>query len=250
MNSFKDKIRIVLLGIVVPFAIYIFSNMVVVLIINSILKSDSINIMVIQGIANIVSVVALVPYYIWFKNVYSIFDTKLEFLKVFYVIIISFALCIILNILIEFIPREQENIVSENIKKLSSEYTPLLSLAIVSITAPIIEELIFRGFFYDSIKIVSNDIIAIILTSITFGVFHFDLQQIIYAFIVGLLLGYLRFKFNNLLYPVIMHAMMNTTSLLIIPEISKNSSERSIIYNLFISFFILAFSIIRLKSNN
>ena len=242
MNDIKSKIKCLFFGVVLPIIIYILITISISSIIYLFNNLKSINIIIIQGIINFVSILVLYPYYIFFKKRFIFTYSQIINTKLLYLIAVAFSLCIILNIIIGFIPRESENIVTQNVEQLTSETNVFISLFIISFLTPIIEEIIFRGFFYDSVKYVSNDIIAIILTSIVFGIFHSDFQQILYAFIVGIVFGYIRYKFNSVNYTILMHAIMNTTSLVLLPEIEKLNTIGSIIYVLIISIGILVFS--------
>lgn len=80
------------------------------------------------------------------------------------------------------------------------------------IMAPLIEEIIFRGLIYRRIKRVSNSVIAMILSALFFGVFHMNVVQGIYAFIIGLILAYVCERYKTIWAPIIMHAVANGVS--------------------------------------
>lgn len=80
------------------------------------------------------------------------------------------------------------------------------------IMAPLIEEIIFRGIIYRRIKRVSGSGIAMILSALFFGVFHMNVVQGIYAFIVGLILAYVCEKYKTIWASIIMHAVANGVS--------------------------------------
>ena len=248
--NLKDKFKVVLNGIIIPIIIYIFITVLASAIISLILYGQKLNLMFIQGGVNICLIVALIPLYINFKNKYNLKNNEFNFKYIVYIISIAISMCMLLNILIAFIPREEENVVSKSIMELNDEYNIYLTLFIVSIIVPITEELFFRGFIFDSIKLISNNIIAILVSSVFFGIVHSDFQQILYAFIVGIMLSYLKSKFNNLIYPIIMHSIMNMTSLFLLKDISMFNDIKTILYTLFISTCILVFSIIRININN
>ena len=248
--SLKDKLKVVLNGIIIPSIIYIFITIVVAVFVTIISNDDKVNLMLVQGIVNIFLLIALVPLYIRFRKKYSIESNKLDFKNIIYIIAISFSLCIICNILISFIPREADNIVSKSITDLNSKYNIYISLVIVSIIVPLIEEIFFRGFVFDTVKIISNNIFAILISSLFFGIVHSDFQQMLYAFVVGLMLAYIRCKFNSIVYPIIMHALMNLISLALISDINLLRDYKSVMFTMFISICILAFSLIRININH
>ncbi len=88
------------------------------------------------------------------------------------------------------------------------------------ILAPLGEELIFRGvaFFY-ACKAVSGMKnpraafwIANCIQALLFGIYHMNLVQGLYAFFIGLALGYLRQKYNSLLPGMLAHLIFNGIS--------------------------------------
>ena len=86
-------------------------------------------------------------------------------------------------------------------------------LLCTGILVPIMEEITFRyGFQHYIAK--SNVLAAYILSSIIFGVMHGNPIQIIYATIFGFILAFVYQKSGNLWYPIIIHAVNNTASLI------------------------------------
>ena len=82
------------------------------------------------------------------------------------------------------------------------------------ILAPIVEELIFRfGFIYLNR---GRDLkLMIFISSLAFGIAHMNPVQSTYAFLLGLVLGYVYVKSDfNLLSSIIMHITINSTSVI------------------------------------
>lgn len=75
---------------------------------------------------------------------------------------------------------------------------------------PLMEEMIFRGMVYKKIKEYSGNIYTgAIISSLIFGLYHFNLAQGIYGFLLGLIFIYVYEKYNNILAPIVMHMMCN-----------------------------------------
>jgi len=98
------------------------------------------------------------------------------------------------------------------------------------ILGPILEELIFRGIVYNKLKTFNKQKISMILTSIIFALFHSDIINAIYAFIVSFVLIYLYEKYKSLKAPILTHIFLNTTIILMLNIITKNF----IIFNLYL----------------
>src|SRR5690606_21596465 len=76
--------------------------------------------------------------------------------------------------------------------------------------APIYEELIFRGLVLRMAqKFTSKFWIANTFQAILFGIVHLNLLQGIYAFALGLILGYFYQKYQSLYVPILMHMIFN-----------------------------------------
>ena len=95
----------------------------------------------------------------------------------------------------------------------------ILNFLMVVIGAPIVEELLFRGFLFSQLKTTKLGINgSIVLTSLIWTSIHlqYDLFLLIPIFLLGLLLGYLMHKFNSLYLVIIVHAVHNLQATLFI----------------------------------
>lgn len=86
-------------------------------------------------------------------------------------------------------------------------------LALVLI-GPCTEELIFRGLVYKRIKGYTKSMAGVYISALMFGVYHFNLVQGIYAFVLGILLCYVYEKYETILAPVLLHISANLTALI------------------------------------
>lgn len=96
-------------------------------------------------------------------------------------------------------------------------YSGGIFMEIVSavIAAPILEELLFRGMIYRRLRDFCNAKLAIIISAVFFGVFHGNLVQFVYAFIIGLMLAYVYEKMKTIWAPIVFHVGANLLSVLI-----------------------------------
>ncbi len=100
----------------------------------------------------------------------------------------------------------------------SSLLSPLLSLApaaiiYVGVLSPLGEELIFRGLILGYAKEHAPFYAANVLQAVLFGVFHGNLVQGIYAFLLGLLLGHLVRLSGSVFSGIIFHSALNFAGL-------------------------------------
>ena len=82
-----------------------------------------------------------------------------------------------------------------------------LSLIVI---IPLMEEMIFRGLVYKRIKEYTGSIYTgAIVSSLMFGLYHFNLAQGIYGFLLGLIFIFVYEKYKNILAPIVMHMLCN-----------------------------------------
>jgi membrane protease YdiL (CAAX protease family) len=93
--------------------------------------------------------------------------------------------------------------------------TPLVfpDLIWVGLLPGLSEELLFRGVM---IPAFGYDLLAVIISSVIFGILHLSDRQnwsyALWAGIIGLILGYTVYLTGNLLIPIIAHTLTNTLS--------------------------------------
>ena len=85
---------------------------------------------------------------------------------------------------------------------------PLIVTLFTVVCAPIMEELIFRKLLMDR-AVRYGEGIAILLSGLMFGLFHGNLSQFIYAFTLGIFLGFIYIRTGNVKYTIILHMIIN-----------------------------------------
>ena len=105
--------------------------------------------------------------------------------------------------------------INNNITTLMQGSNTIYLVIFAAILGPIFEELIFRGTMLKKLRLY-GDKTAIIYTAIAFGLFHCNIAQIPFAIACGLILGYAYVKTNNIIYPIILHIILNSISVLLI----------------------------------
>lgn len=83
------------------------------------------------------------------------------------------------------------------------------AILFIAIFPPVFEELGFRGFLYNQLHKITSTKVTIILTSFIFALVHFSIISLLWIFPFGLLLGYLRHKYNTLWIGMIIHFIHN-----------------------------------------
>lgn len=97
-----------------------------------------------------------------------------------------------------------ENVVAE----LVAELSPWAAIPFMVVLAPIFEEYIFRKLIIDR-TIHYGEGIAIVVSAFLFALFHGNLNQFSYAFVLGLFWGFLYAKTGSVKYTIWMHMCIN-----------------------------------------
>jgi membrane protease YdiL (CAAX protease family) len=88
-----------------------------------------------------------------------------------------------------------------------------LLILTVGVLAPIAEELVFRGLIFHRMKDWMNPVLAIILSSVIFGLYHGNMIQFIYATLLGMILAVVYHRTGTLWIAILAHISANLWSL-------------------------------------
>lgn len=82
----------------------------------------------------------------------------------------------------------------------------------VGLLAPVCEEIVFRGILYTGFRKNGTPMQAILWTAVLFGLFHMNLNQMVYAAVLGFAFGLLREATGNIWAGIIGHISINSYS--------------------------------------
>ena len=77
------------------------------------------------------------------------------------------------------------------------------------IVAPFVEEIVFRGFFFQALRRAHGSKKAILLSSLVFALMHLQLEALIPTFILGCALAYVFDKANSIWPGALLHLLVN-----------------------------------------
>ncbi len=103
------------------------------------------------------------------------------------------------------------NSAGDELETLLFDIDPLIMFISVGILAPILEELFFRKILTERLR-VFGETTAILLPAFLFALFHQSAEQIVYAFAIGILLGYFYCRTGKYWLAVLIHGVFNTVS--------------------------------------
>lgn len=90
-----------------------------------------------------------------------------------------------------------------------SQYSILWAVSTL-ILPPIVEEIIFRGLILQYLgRAGAHFLVANLIQAVLFGVFHMNFVQGIYTALLGFLLGWLAYRYDSILVPMVLHAIFN-----------------------------------------
>jgi sodium transport system permease protein len=89
-----------------------------------------------------------------------------------------------------------------------------LVIGVFALAPAICEELAFRGFILSGFSTRGRGRIAVVLSSVTFGIIHMVPQQVFNASLLGLVLGLLAIRSRSLLPGVVFHLCFNALGVL------------------------------------
>lgn len=101
------------------------------------------------------------------------------------------------------------NIMEQSFELILSSWWGIFAVAIAG---PILEELLFRGAVEKLLLQRYTPAKAILFSALIFGVFHLNPVQIVPAFLIGLMLGWMYYKTGSLIPCIVAHILNNSLS--------------------------------------
>lgn len=150
-----------------------------------------------------------------FKKLFAI---KIPGIKDIFAAICVFAggFCINLllsNVLSAFMKESAENLQTTFDYLLEQPF--VLIVFVMSVMPAVGEELMFRGFTFGTLKEKNKPVVAMLITSIIFGCYHFSLVKLIPTGFLGFLLAMLVYRTGSIFTGMLMHFLNNFVSLFV-----------------------------------
>ena len=99
----------------------------------------------------------------------------------------------------------------------------VISLLIPCIVAPVVEEILFRGYFYGVLKRFTSPVFAVLISSALFAVVHVNLPALVPLWVFAIILT-ISYELSGCLWvPITIHALFNTTNVTLLgcfPEVT------------------------------
>ena len=129
---------------------------------------------------------------------------KIFFLSLFLIPIIGFGNIIVATILSYF-----DLMILYEMPTATNSFELLKYSFLIAISAGICEEIFFRGMILNAYESATNKKFAIIMSAILFGVFHFNIQNLLGPILLGIIFGYLVIITDSIYSAIIAHTLNN-----------------------------------------
>ena len=132
--------------------------------------------------------------------------TSIEIRPLLWSTALVFSSMFALNTFVQWFPLE--NMLEDQFMALSHT---LLGAFTISVLAPLLEEVMFRGAIQGYImRRVRSPWLAIVIASLVFGIFHLNPVQVVYATMLGIIFGWMYYRTGSLMSVIVGHVLNNT----------------------------------------
>lgn len=143
--------------------------------------------------------------------------------------IITWGLSLLMSIITNIILQLLKSLLHLNFSDISFDFGDgvggfIVSFVSLCIFAPIFEEIIFRSAVYRHTEIMGQSF-AVVFSAIVFALMHGNLEQLPYTFVMGLGFAYLFAKTRSLLIPMLLHFLINTTTVIFTSIIGTTDTD-------------------------
>ena len=119
----------------------------------------------------------------------------------------------LLRDIIDPIKRLFEELTKEMVRA-DSPFELLVVILIIAVVPSIVEELLFRGFVQKTFERLMSPVVSAVLAGTIFGLYHFNLFEIVPLVGLGVFFGLLRYRSQSLWLPVAAHFFNNLMAVL------------------------------------
>jgi len=146
--------------------------------------------------------------------------------------IIAFSASMIFSILTINLNFENENLIQNSVRYYSN-IMPFLGIILqiiaLLLVSPFTEEIICRGLILTNIQDKYNNVVAIIVSALLFGIIHFmagGIILVIGSVLMGIIFGFIYVKTKSLLPAIIAHGVANIPDFImaVLPKLSQSTS--------------------------
>ncbi|MCL5773423.1 MAG: CPBP family intramembrane metalloprotease [Firmicutes bacterium] len=112
-------------------------------------------------------------------------------------------------------PHVSSNPILDVVEKSGGFFNLFLIFLLISVIAPVFEEILFRGFLYSAFRKRLGIVKANLFVSLVFSLTHHDIATFLSIFVLGMILAYTFEKTRSLIPSIILHSLFNLHTLVI-----------------------------------
>ena len=132
-----------------------------------------------------------------------------------------FAAMFALNIFVQWFPLQDK--MAWMFEGLSHNILGIISMVVL---APLLEEILFRGAIQGVLmRLFGKPWPAIVVAALIFGIVHWNPVQVVYATLLGIVLGWIYYRSGNLVYVIVGHVLNNAIAAYTTAAISPSVEE-------------------------
>lgn len=128
--------------------------------------------------------------------------------------IFTYPIAIFFNMITISIIEKYGALIESPIKNPGNMEQFLIGFIVIALTPGICEEIVFRGFFLSAYEKLGKNK-TIIYSSILFGIFHYNFQNLLGPIVLGIVFSIMVYKTNSIIVSMVGHTLNNTIALLL-----------------------------------
>ena len=143
----------------------------------------------------------------------TLYRENLSLKKTFGAFIFGIGASLAVSAVISLLPRiGVVGVYADKVDNIYKQWDVFLSLAASVLFTPLVEEIIFRGYMLNRLLPKWEERTALITTTLIFAILHGSSIWFVYAFLMGLVIGWLSIREDNIFYGIFMHSGFNLPS--------------------------------------
>jgi len=150
------------------------------------------------------------------KNLFELCEfNKISVIEVIDTLLLGISSNVLTIVFISFLPIEKLTPEYEELMESINGGNFIITLLGVGIAGPFIEEVVFRGLIYNELKRHMRIMPAVVIQALLFGIYHLNVVQGIYAFLLGIILALALNWTGTIWSSILIHFSFNTFNIAI-----------------------------------
>lgn len=162
---------------------------------------------IVKGLSLVIGAMVVFPIFLKETPVIKMPPAHKKDIGILFFLGVSAALCVnILFALLHFTGSSQSY---EQVANKQFAFPLWAGIVLYGVLSPLAEEIVFRGIVYNRLRRQYSLWVALIISSLLFGLYHGNVVQAVYGSLLGFLIVVMYEKYGSFFVPVILHAAAN-----------------------------------------